>query len=161
MKNYEVVTLVNAGVLQATAHEVAPAHAYKLYKLKKALEKALSAIQDAEKGLVKDAGIEDAQAFDDRGRELAKVKEEERKEEQKAEAEERNAKLLKFSELRKALYEDEAQIEGLKTVPYEVWFALQKENRAAKVNGQESDIFSGPAESILEGVFWTEPEGEE
>ena len=161
MKNYEVVTLINAGVLQATAHDVAPAHAYKLYKLKKALEKTLSAIQDAEKGLVKDAGIEDAQAFDERGRELAKVKEDERTEAQKAEMEERNAKLVKVGELRKALYEDEAQIEGLKTVPYDVWFALQKENRAVKVNGQEADIFSGPAESILEGVFWDAPAEEE
>lgn len=161
MKNYEVITLVNAGVLQTTAHDVAPAHAYKLYKLKKALEKALAAIQESEKGLVKDAGIEDAQAFDDRGRELAKMKPEELTEEQKAEKREREAKLSKMGELRRALYEDEAALEGLKTVPYDVWFALQKENRAVKAGGQETDVLTGAVESILEGVFWEAPKEEE
>ena len=161
MKNYEVITLVNAGVLQTTAHDIAPSHAYKLYKLKKALEKALSAIQESEKGLVKDAGIEDPQAFDERGRELAKIKADELTEEQKAERKEREEKLSKMGELRKALYEDEAALEGLKTVPYDVWFTLQKENRAVRVGGQETDVLSGAAESILEGVFWEAPKEEE
>lgn len=132
----DIVTLQNQGLQLATAHDADPAHAYKLFKLRKAVDKAFAALAEQEKALSEECGIE-------RGK---KPSEEASK---------------KFYELQKALMKDDTPLEGIKTVPYDVWIELQKENRAKEFNGKKLDVLSGAVELILEDVFWTAPTEDE
>lgn len=147
LKNYQVLTLVNAGVLQSTNHDVDVKDAYKVFKFRKALGKALSAIQDAEKALLEECGIGDPNAFNEtlktaEGEELAAMQ----------------AKVVKYNEQREELYNDDCDLGDIKTISYESWFTLQNENKAKDINGSTVDIFSHGVEVILEGVLWAEPE---
>lgn len=132
MKNMDIVTLQNQGLQLATAHDADPAHAYKLFKLRKAVDKAYNNLAEQEEALRTECGIE-------RGK---KPSEEASK---------------KFYELQKALMKDDSPLEGIKAVPYDVWIQLQKENRAKEFNGKKIDVLSGAVELILEDVFWTAP----
>lgn len=132
MKNMDIVTLQNQGLQLATAHDADPAHAYKLFKLRKAVDKAYNNLAEQEEALRTECGIE-------RGK---KPSEDASK---------------KFYELQKALMKDDSPLEGIKAVPYDVWIQLQKENRAKEFNGKKIDVLSGVVELILEDVFWTAP----
>lgn len=154
MKNQEIIYLVNAGVLQMTNHNLPAAQAYKAYKFRKAVSKALEAIQDTEQGLLKEAGIVDAAEFDKRLTELRAVKNP--GSEQKAELEEKQAAFDKYTELRRQMLKEEAGLSGVKTLPYEEWKTLQDENRA--VGEAKTDILSGHVEMLLEDVLWAAPE---
>lgn len=132
MKNQDIVTLQHLGIQLATAHDADSAHAYKLFKLRKAVDKAFKSIAEQEDALRTECGIEDGK----------KPSEEVSK---------------KFIELHKALMKDDTPLEGIRTVPYQVWIELQKENRAKDVNGKKIDVLSGSVELILEDVFWTAP----
>ena len=59
MKNYQIINLVNNGLLNTTEHDVPAADAYKAYKFRKAVRKAYDAIAEKEKELVE--GEKDAQ----------------------------------------------------------------------------------------------------
>ena len=52
MKNYQIINLVNNGLLNTTEHDVPAADAYKAYKFRKAVRKAYDAIAEKEKELV-------------------------------------------------------------------------------------------------------------
>jgi len=156
MKNYEILALMNSGLMQTTAYELGPESAYKLYKFKKLVQKAFEKLQEDERDLLKNAGIEDGASFDARRTELAKI--ENPTEEEKKELDEMGEKLKKYISLREALYTDDVDISGVKSLSYEDWFKLKKENRAVKINDKETDVFSGAIESVLEGVLWTAPE---
>ncbi len=148
MRNLDVILLANAGLLQATGYTLKPAEAYQLFLLKKQVGRAVEAIREAEQSLVRDAGVEDPASFDRRTEEL-KGKPELTKEE-RAELEEHQNKLVRLNEMRKSLYEDEADIK-VSPIPYEAWFSLQQENA-------KSNIFGGDSETILENIFWKAPE---
>lgn len=148
MRNIDIITLANAGVIQATGYTLSPAEAYQLYRLKKQVGKAVEAIREAETGLIEAAGIEDPASFDNRTKELAALTEP-TKEEQR-EIDEHRDKLTRLAETRKALYEDETEIR-VSPIPYDSWFALQKEN-------SKSNAFGGEVEAVLEGIFWSAPE---
>lgn len=156
MKNYEVLALINSGIMQATAYELGPESAYKVYKFKKLIQKAFERLQEDERDLLKNAGIEDGAAFDTRRTELAKI--ENPTEEEKKELEEMGEKLKKYISLRETLYTDDVDVSSIKPISYEEWFKLKKENKAVKINDRETDIFGGAIEGLLEGVFWTTPE---
>ena len=64
MKNIDIINLANGGILAITANDLDAAHAYKVIKFKKAVKKAFESIVESEKEILKEAGIEDAQAFD-------------------------------------------------------------------------------------------------
>lgn len=148
MRNLDIIILANAGIMRATGYDLQPKEAYQFYLLKKQIEKAVSSIREAEGEFVKNAGIDNPEAFDERTKELS-GKSELSKEERKELDEHRNT-LDKLNEMRKALYEDETDIR-VKPIPFESWFRLQKEN-------SKENIFGGNAEAILENVFWSAPE---
>lgn len=153
IKNQLVVALVNAGLLSITAHEVPVKDAYKAIKFKSEIDKANKAIDEKRVGLVEGAGIEDGQKFDERLKELralASPSEDEQKELDGA-----VEKLKKFQELYAELMNDETEID-VKTMPFESFHILAKENRETRVGGQTIDIFTVFA-SELEGILWVAP----
>ncbi len=148
MRNIDIITLANAGVIQATGYTLSPAEAYQLYRLKKQVGRAVEVIREAEAELIKAAGIEDPAAFDARTQELSALAEPTKAE--RKEIEEHRDKLTRLAGTRKALYEDETEVK-VSPIPYDAWFSLQKEN-------SKSNAFGGEVEAILEGVFWSAPE---
>ncbi len=148
MRNLDIITLANAGVMQATGYTLKPAEAYQLFLLKKQIGRAVEAVREAETSLVRDAGIDDPAAFDARTQELSGKGE--LTEEERRELEEHREKLVRLNGTRRALYEDEAEIR-VSPIPYEAWFALQQENA-------KSNVFGGDSETILENIFWKAPE---
>ena len=65
-------------------------------------------------------------------------------------------------ELRKELYNEEITLEGVKTMPFEVYHALARENRAVPMHtGKDQVVQFDPftiSEDVLEGVLWVAPE---
>lgn len=144
LKNSEIVALVNLGLLNTTEHDVPAADAYKAYKFRKAVEKACRAIAEKEDGLRATAGIEP---------DKKPTKEQEEK----------------LSELRVALYNDEAELEGnIVPMSWEGFHALACENRKVAVQVPSGTVTDGGAqefttqfvdvfracEGILEGVLF-------
>lgn len=144
MKNIEILNLANAGVLAITANDLDAAHAYKVLKFKKAVKKAFESILEAEKDIIKEAGIEDAQAFDKERKELMESKANPER------LEELNKQFCRFMELRNNLYGEEVSLD-CKTLPFEQFHILQKENKG--IQDKPLNIF----EDALEGVLWEEP----
>lgn len=165
MRNADIIALANSGIAHSTALTLEPAHAYKHSKLRRAVAKALEAITESEKYLAQHVGIEDLQQHNSRVRELLKLSD--RTEEEQADLEALQRKTEAFNMLHRELLEDEAKLEGIKTIPFEQWLKLRRENEAKElsVRGADGkahtiklDIFNNAAEDILLGVFWQEPE---
>ena len=57
MKNIDIWKLQVLGLQSATSHDVTPAHAYKLTRLKKEVRDAVKKIVDAEQEILKDEGV--------------------------------------------------------------------------------------------------------
>lgn len=126
LKNNIIVALVNMGGTALTASTINVADAYKVIKFRRSLRKAFDDIADKERDILKDLGIEVGE-----GGKLSGDEE----------------KIKRFSELQKTLYEDQSEIES-KTMPYETWHELQKEN-----NSLQNPII----EDALEGILWEAP----
>lgn len=151
LKNNIIISLVNLGISATTEHDVPVKDAYKAYAFRHAIEKANKDLEDKRQGLVKSAGIEDGQKFDERMKELRKL--DKPTEEEKKELAEMEGKLKKFNELYNELLVDETELEGVKVMAYESYHALAKENRGKE---GKPDIFSILA-GELEGVLWEAP----
>ncbi len=155
MKKSDIIILSNLGAGLITNHNIPVEHAYKVVKFRKGLQSALESLGRDEEALRKDAGIEDAKAFND---ELQKLRDAEgRTAEQQKRLDEMEAQLRRFLALRGQLLNEEVELD-CKTMPYEAWHALQKENCEREVNGKKMDVLSGYAEDLLEGVLWQAPE---
>lgn len=154
MKNLEIIIMVNSGILNITNHELPASSAYKIVKFRNVLQKAFDNIQELEKSLLKDNGIEDPQKFDeDRKKlhELSNPTEDERKE-----LEELDKKYDSYNKARSEMLQDESRLEGIKTISYEDWHTLRKENRPKKDG--DIDPLNNYVESVLENVLWKAPE---
>ena len=147
MKNIDIINLAGSGIFSISANTLDAAHAYKVIKFKSAVRKAAQAIDESQKTLTTEAGIDDPQAFDKEYQDLLKSKSNPER------LKELDGKFKRLVGLRGNLYNEEANLEGVKTIPYEQFFALQKENK---------DIKEKPLENfadLLEGILWTgEPE---
>ena len=154
LKNNIIISLVNLGISATTEHDVPVKDAYKAYAFRHAVEKANKDLEDKRQGLVKSAGIEDGQKFDERMKELRKK--DNLTEEEKGELAEMEGKLKKFNDLYNELLSDETELEGVKVMAYESYHALAKENRGKE---GKPDIFSLLA-GELEGVLWEAPKEE-
>ena len=148
MKKYEILSLVNAGILSVTANDLDAAHAYKVLKFKRSVKAAFDKLADAEKELLKESGIEDAQAFDKERADLIKSGENSER------LEELNKQFDRFNSLRDLLYKEEVQLEGVKTIPFAQFHVLQKENK--DLQHKPLNAF----EFLLENVLWAAPEEE-
>lgn len=148
MKNGEIFNLVNNGVLNITANELDATHAYKVVKFKRTMKKAYDAIIETEKDFLKEVGIKDAQAFDDEMEALKKSGENPEK------LEKMDAQIKRLNEMRSNVLKEDVTLEDVKTMPYEQFHILQKEN--ARLPHRPLNNF----EDVLEGVLWTAPESE-
>ena len=147
MKNIDILNLANAGVLAITANNLDAAHAYKVLKFKKAVKKAFESIMESEREILKEAGIEDAAAFDKERKELIESGS------NKERLEELDKQLSRVIELRGNLYKEEVELD-CKTIPFEQFHLLQRENK---------DLANKPLnafEDLLEGVLWEAPNEE-
>lgn len=154
LKNNIIISLVNLGISATTEHDVPVKDAYKAYAFRHAIEKAHKDLEDKRQGLVKSAGIEDGQKFDERMKELRKKGE--LTEEEKGELAEMEGKLKKFNDLYNELLNDESEIGNIKAMAYESYHALAKENRGKE---GKPDIFS-ILQGELEGILWEAPKEE-
>lgn len=144
MKNIDILNLANTGVLAITANDLDAAQAYKVLKFKKAVRKAFEAIIESERDILKEAGIEDGQAFD---KERNELRENGSNPERLAEL---DKQFSRFMDLRNNLYKEDVELD-CKVMPYEQFHILQKENK--EVQGKPLNVF----EDVLEGVLWEEP----
>lgn len=158
MQKQDVINLIDCGLLHVSAHELGPEHAYKVFILKRQLEKAYNAIADEQNAILNEVGIDDS--FKQKATDINKrtsnkevLTIEEREWLSKVPAIQQSADKL-LQEMQKS----EITIDGLKTIPYETWRELQKENKAKTINGKVVDILGGPAEIILADIFWKAPE---
>lgn len=147
MKNIDILNLANTGVLAITANDLDAAQAYKVLKFKKAVRKAFEAIIESERDILKEAGIEDGQAFD---KERNELRENGSNPERLAEL---DKQFSRFMELRNNLYKEDVELD-CKVMPYEQFHILQKENK--EVQGKPLNVF----EDVLEGVLWEAPNEE-
>lgn len=144
MKTIDIITLANAGILAITANDLDAAHAYKVLKFKKAVKKAFEGVMESEREILKEAGIEDAAAFDKERKELTVSASDKKR------LEELNKQLSRVLELRDNLYKEEVELD-CKTIPFEQFHALQQENK--DLERKPLNAF----EDLLEGVLWEAP----
>lgn len=128
LKNNIIVALAQVGALNLNATALDAAHAYKVIKFRRAVAKAFEELQEAEEGIIKDCGLEIADKGELTGTDEAKAK---------------------FAKLQRELYEDEADLGGIKTIPYEQWHLLKQENKG---------LANAFVEDSLEGILWNAPE---
>ncbi len=152
MKKQTIIMLANAGVQSITNHTLDAAQAYKVVKFRKAFNAALEAISEDEKGLLKEAGIEDAPSFN---KELDELRKANRTPEQEDKYKEMTEKVKRYNELHAEMLQEEVTLD-CKALPYEEWHKLQNENK--EVGDKKVDLLSGFVEDMLEGILWTAPE---
>ena len=160
LKNVIIKNLVENGLENTTDHEISAAHAYKVFKFRDEVSKAYKEMEDKRQKLVKDAGIEDGQKFDERRKELEGK---ERTEAEQKEYDDILAKLNKFGELYNELLNDESDL-NVKTIPFEEYHALAKENKRTPVRLGKDPLyidFFTVFRSVLKGILWEEPKEEE
>ena len=128
IKNNLLVILAQVGGLNITANNLSAADAYKVIKFRRAVAKAFEALGDAEKAIIKDCGLEIVEKGELNGTDEAKAK---------------------FRKLQAELYNDEVDLGDIKTISFESWHELKKENKA---------LANAYVEDNLEGVLWNAPE---
>lgn len=159
MKKQQVVELINSGILYISSHDIAPEHAYKVFQLKRALQKAYEQIEDERKEILKSVGFNDE--FNEN---LSAINAKRRKSEPLSMEEEKivaqSSKMhSKANDLLEQLHKDSLEL-NIKTIPYDTWRELQKENRNKAVGDKELDLLGGPAEVLLADIFWLGPEAD-
>lgn len=155
MKKQTIIMLANAGVQSITNHTLDASQAYKVVKFRKAFNAALDSISEDEKGLLKEAGIEDAPSFN---KELDELRKANRTPEQEDKYKEMTEKVKRYNELHAEMFQEEVTLD-CKALPYEEWHKLQNENK--EVGDKKIDLLAGWVEDMLEGVLWEAPKEEE
>ena len=145
MKKLDILSMNDAGVFAITANTLDANHAYAVLKFKREGRKAFDSIMDSERAILEEVGITNPPAFDREREQLTKSQE------NPTRLEELNNTFNRFSELRKALYEEKIELE-LTPLPYEQFHAIQVENK--DLPNKPLNVF----EDLLEGVLWIAPE---
>jgi hypothetical protein len=145
MKNHNIVSIVNAGILTISANDLDAVLAYRVIKFKKAVKKALDSIMSAENDILKELGIEDVLAFN---KERSNLRESGSNKKRLAELDKKHER---FVELQNNLYNEDAKLEDVAPLTFEQFHELQKENRELKFKPLNA------FEEILEGVLWEAP----
>lgn len=147
MKNSDIGTLTEGGIQNITTCALSASDAYKVYKFKRAIDKAFNNIIEMHKDILMNSGIENIEEFQDKYKKLYESAE--RTLEEEKEFDEIKKKDFTVSKLIKELYDDSSELD-IKPLSYESWHALQVENKDIKVLSY--------CEPCLEGVLWVAPE---
>lgn len=154
MKHLDIITLVNFGVLGITDYDLEAKDAYKVFRFRQAVEKALDIIQEKERELLAKSDINDSAATDSRVRELSKK--ESKTEEEVTELNSLKNKIKEFNESRKNMLEEAATLENVTPLSYKAWHILRKENHPK--NTEKVDPLNNYVEGLLKGILWEVPE---
>lgn len=154
MKNLDILIMINSGIGNITNYDLSAANAYKVMKFRNFIVKEFDKIQDAERKILTDSGIDDPQAFDDRYKELREK--ESRTNEEDLELNGLTEKYNSWIKARTDMLNEDVDTSSVKAISYDDWHALRKENRSKDDNGQ--DPLNNYIESILENVLWKAPE---
>lgn len=155
MKKQTLIVLANAGIQSITNHTLDAAQAYKVVKFRKSFNAAIDAIAEDEKALLKEAGIEDAPAFN---KELEDLRKADRTHEQEEKFKEMTEKVARYNELHAEMLQEEVTLD-CKALPYAEWHKLQNENK--EMGERKLDLLSGYVEDVLEGILWAAPKEED
>lgn len=154
MKNLDILIMINSGVNNITNYDLSAASAYKVMKFRNIVVKKYDEIQEKEKQILSDAEITDPQAFDIRYKTLREA--ETRTDEENAELKELDDKYNTWIKARTDMLNADIELDGVKTISYEDWHLLRKENRPK--DDKALDPLNNYIESILENVLWKAPE---
>lgn len=149
MKNRDIVSLVNMGVLNVDYSVVDGKDAYKVYRTLRDIRKAAQDIEEQRGELIRrhvsDEEVRKAQAYE------AAVKD---KKEPERTGEEYAAVVAKLNEAGKeieSLMNDTTEID-VRTIPFGEYFKVKKANK---------DLLKPAADFILEGVLWKDEDDTE
>lgn len=156
MKNLDILVMINSGIGNITNYELSAANAYKVMKFRNIVSKKYDEIQDLEKKILTDVGIDDPQNFDIRFKQLREK--EDLTEEERNELTELTNKYNSWIKARTDMLNTDVELEGVKTISFEDWHNLRKENRPTDEN--KVNPLNNYVESILENVLWKAPEEE-
>lgn len=158
MKKLDIIKLYKAGIIEVSAHTLSATHAYKVFKMKREVEKAYRAIEEDQEALMKEQGLtkELRQQFVD----IVNKKANEITDADKETIKQYQTLQRKVEDLFELQGKEDVELD-IKTIPYSEWRKLQEENKAKKINDKEVDILAGIAEIILAEVFWVEPTEQE
>lgn len=145
MKNQLIIALVQAGFLSVTNNTIEN-EAYKVVKLCSALKGAFGKVQELEEALLKDCGIEDANAFNAELKALAEIKKPSKEDEKKIG--EMRYKSEKFNKMESDMLNDEQEL-AFAPMSYDTWHKMVMES-GIKVSAELEDA--------VKGVLWVEPE---
>jgi len=160
ISNRKLWQLQLSGIQNMTCHDVPAAHAYKAVKLKQEVQKAVEALSAEARKLMDEVGITDMDADRKRLTDL-KDRRSSLTEQELKEYDTLSDKIKRYEELERALMDEEVEI-NVKTMPYDVWHALQRENakRSIRIGGKvlyDVDLLT-ELENTLEGILWVAPE---
>lgn len=155
LKNFEVVDLLNVGFAQCTAITLEPTHAYKVGKFRRIITSIYQSIQEEQKAIFKDLGIEDIGVFEAENKELFSL--ENPTEEQKTKQEERGKLIKTINAQIIELMSEDAKVEDVKSIPFEQWQLLRRENAEKEINDKKVNLIPNYIEDKLLGILWEEP----
>ena len=145
MKNQLIIALVQAGFLSVTNNTIEN-EAYKVVKLRSVLKGAFGKVQELEEALLKDCGIEDADAFNAELKALAEIKKPSKEDEKKIA--DMRSKSEKFNRMESDMLNDEQEL-AFAPMSYDTWHSMVLESHI-KVSAELEDA--------VMGVLWVESE---
>lgn len=130
MKNRDIITLCNGGLLVAVAHSLPTEHFYKWHRFRRDVDKANRALGAEQIALLRECGID---------RKIAEASPE---------------AIARFEQANGALLEEDAGVSVKARIPFEFYKGVYDENRTEK-----GDIFADAAvEAIVLDHLFMEPE---
>ena len=132
MKKKDIITLVNGGILRATAHSLPVEHFYKWHKFRRELDREYRHIDEEQASLLQECGIVPGR--------INEASEEE---------------LLRFNEANRQLLDDDVTLNLPAPIPTEYYKGIYDENREVDLGNGKVDVFASlPVETIvLETLF--------
>lgn len=155
MKYIDLVNLMNGNIIAISSRALEPGDSYEVAKFKIGMRKAFEQYQEKEEGLLKEAGIENAQEFFNKHNMLVAKQNKDSIDE--GLIEENKKKIGKFNEMQAKLQKEEVEIEGFKPISFDSWRRLQEANKELKINNFEMLALY---EAELEGILWSAPVAE-
>ena len=133
MKNKDIITLVQGGLLAASAHSLPVEHFYKFHKFRRAISRAYDEIGREQRELMREIGVTQQQVADSRNQEPA---------------------VEAFRKANDELLAEPAEVKLPARIPYEFYRGIYDENRT-----QCGDIFASfPIEDLVLDNLFTEPD---
>ncbi len=146
MTTKEVITVVNAGILNATGHSLPASEFYKFFSFRRALRRIYDKFASEEAALIKEVGISQDEIQQIGGRVAISPKRKDGSTDEE--------RLAKYKLASDQLLAKKVKLEGYKKIPLRHFKDLYDENRR-KVDGRDVDIFASTIveDFVLENLF--------